>query len=295
MKLPLFFLLLSTASAASHRLTFRQRLRASGRSTASSKADVLECASLPKTLEVSGAGTAEANGLYTMIDNSENLQRSWGLALETIIGTWQKESADGQHWQIYTYGMDDTRDSWRISKDKSTWNMGKFYYKTGAGVPKAAEGTFVAPPTDSWMADEEGSNPVPSSVVAVDCAPAGYCSWNYCSGAAEGGEACNVDEDACMACAANAGNEAIWCSTASSAPYTAHVNNAIRGNSIALFGGSTSRLEYVGGVQHCVAACNALKDCVGFVDNYQATKPYCVLKHSAATQYGRSGKTVYLK
>ena len=60
----------------------------------------------PNMVTVAGAGTNAANGDYFLIDNMDNLQRSYGLATDRIGATWQKDTTEinkgSGNWQVRT-------------------------------------------------------------------------------------------------------------------------------------------------------------------------------------------------
>lgn len=73
--------------------------------------------------------------------------------------------------------------------------------------------------------------------------------------------------------------------------YSLVANTAVRGRSIACNEGS-SRLEY-SKIEMCSDMCDSCVGCVGFVDNRDASSPYCVFKNSESTLYSKSSKDYY--
>ena len=100
-----------------------------------------ENAYVRSTIEVSGAGTTEANGIYSRINTKDVFYRSYGVPLESIKAAWQKDD-----WQIFVRTDGSTTNEWWIAKDKASWSQGKLFYKS-VGNPEAVKSTLFYPPS----------------------------------------------------------------------------------------------------------------------------------------------------
>ena len=106
-----------------------------------------ENAYIRSTIEVFGAGTTEANGIYSRINTKDVFYRSTGgVPLESIKAAWQKDD-----WQIFvrTDGM--TTNEWWITKALEV------VYRS-VGNPEAVKATLFQPPTE-WYADVNAFGP----------------------------------------------------------------------------------------------------------------------------------------